>query len=209
MLVPLLAHWIARVPGFRRGRHAVVDFWRRHHGSAENVPGACKTWWQGMFLAAGESLQPGWVSTIFCGLQLYLPASCCHGHLQACNSYPESGVCDAATWRFLLGPSATPADLLSLHTGDSADEDLSMQVGNGLGRFTGLGCAAPDVNTGCGRRRRASTCAGGAGNCEFANALTPPPPGGPALLQSSNRVWLMGEQRWEDRSRVHQQQPRS
>ncbi|PSC70776.1 peptidoglycan binding [Micractinium conductrix] len=65
---------------------------------------------------------------------------------QACNGYPESGVCDAATWRLLLGDDADPSEIYNLETGDSADEDLGNQTGD--------------------------------------------------------RVWLMGEQRWEDRSRV-------
>ncbi|KAI3437857.1 hypothetical protein D9Q98_000303 [Chlorella vulgaris] len=65
---------------------------------------------------------------------------------QACSGYPESGVCDGATWRFLLGDDASPSEILNLYTGDSADEDLSEQ--------------------------------------------------------NTDRVWLLGEQRWEDRSRV-------
>lgn len=65
---------------------------------------------------------------------------------QACNSYPESGVCDAATWRMLLGQDAHPSEISDLRSGDSADEDLS--------------------------------------------------------AQGTDRVWLLGEQRWEDRSRL-------
>ncbi|KAL4419502.1 hypothetical protein ABPG77_002288 [Micractinium sp. CCAP 211/92] len=65
---------------------------------------------------------------------------------QACNGYPESGVCDAATWRMLLGDDAHPSEIADLRSGDSADEDLS--------------------------------------------------------AQGTDRVWLLGEQRWEDRSRL-------
>ena len=48
--------------------------------------------------------------------------------LQACNSYPESGVCDAATWKVLLGANAQPSDISKLHSGGSDDEDLADQV---------------------------------------------------------------------------------
>lgn len=54
----------------------------------------------------------------------------CHA-VQACNGYPESGVCDAATWRMLLGDDAHPSEIADLRSGDSADEDLSAQVGEG------------------------------------------------------------------------------
>jgi hypothetical protein len=50
---------------------------------------------------------------------------------QACNSYPESGVCDAATWKFLLGANAQPSDISKLHSGGSDDEDLADQVSPG------------------------------------------------------------------------------
>lgn len=33
---------------------------------------------------------------------------------QACNGLPESGVCDGATWRKLLGEGSTPADIAIL-----------------------------------------------------------------------------------------------
>ena len=65
--------------------------------------------------------------------------------MQACNGLPESGVADPATWRALLGAGASPADLDTLRSEDSADDDL--------------------------------------GN-------------------TADRVWLMGEQRWEDRGRL-------
>ena len=68
--------------------------------------------------------------------------------LQACNSYPESGVCDAATWKFLLGPSAQPSDISKLHSGGSSDEDLADQV-----RCGGAG--------GLGARGRAAGAQGG------------------------------------------------
>lgn len=63
---------------------------------------------------------------------------------QVCSKLPESGVCDPATWRALLGAGAVPADIAKLRSEDSADEDLA----------------------------------------------------------SSDRVWLMGEQRWEDKKRL-------
>lgn len=61
-------------------------------------------------------------NALFCHMPLF-PAA------QACQGYPESGVCDAATWRFLLGQDAEPADLAQLQTGESDDEDLAQQVG--------------------------------------------------------------------------------
>ena len=48
---------------------------------------------------------------------------------QACNGYPESGVCDASTWRLLLGQDAQPAVISQLRSGQSDDEDLGQQVG--------------------------------------------------------------------------------
>ena len=37
-------------------------------------------------------------------------------------------MCDATTWRLLLGEHAQPADLMQLFTGDSADDDLAAEV---------------------------------------------------------------------------------
>ncbi|KAL6769207.1 hypothetical protein ACKKBF_B17895 [Auxenochlorella protothecoides x Auxenochlorella symbiontica] len=45
---------------------------------------------------------------------------------QACNGLPESGVCDGATWRKLLGEGSTPADIAILaeqHAEGAEDED--------------------------------------------------------------------------------------
>lgn len=48
---------------------------------------------------------------------------------QACAGVPESGVCDAATWRGLLGPAAMPADIDAVRSGGSDDEDLDDDTG--------------------------------------------------------------------------------
>lgn len=65
---------------------------------------------------------------------------------QACSGRPESGVCDTGTWQALLGPGASPADIVSLRSEDSElEKDLTEQ---------------------------------------------------------SDRVWLIGEQRWENRRRL-------
>lgn len=48
---------------------------------------------------------------------------------QACSGYPESGVCDGATWRLLLGEDAQPSDLARLKSGESDDDDLAAEVG--------------------------------------------------------------------------------
>jgi hypothetical protein len=60
---------------------------------------------------------------------------------QACNGLAETGVSDEATWKALLGASASPSDVLELKSGDDTDDDL----------------------------------------------------------QENDRVWLLGEQRWEIR----------
>ena len=65
---------------------------------------------------------------------------------QACNGYPESGVCDVNTWRLLLGPDATPADLTNLRTGDSGAGAPWLQGGrcggvHSLWRAAALPCA--------------------------------------------------------------------
>jgi hypothetical protein len=64
---------------------------------------------------------------------------------QACEGLPESGACDERTWVALLGPGASPADLASLRSGNSDDDDLA---------------------------------------------------------EGDGRVWLLGEQRWENRSKL-------
>ena len=64
---------------------------------------------------------------------------------QACNGLPESGAVDVRTWHALLGPNATPADIFTVQSGKSDDEDLADDAGG-------------------------------------------------------TRLWLMGEQRWADRS---------
>lgn len=47
---------------------------------------------------------------------------------QACSGYPESGVCDPATWRSLLGPEGQPSDILSIQSGNSDDDDLAFEA---------------------------------------------------------------------------------
>lgn len=48
---------------------------------------------------------------------------------QACSGLPESGVCDALTWRALLGPDATPEGIDLVFSGDSDDEDMEETEG--------------------------------------------------------------------------------
>lgn len=82
--------------------------------------------------------------------------------VQACAGYPESGVCDANTWRKLLGEDAQPSDILRMRSGESDDDDLAAEVrqGEGCGRPEGLlllpaaGAGLPGVG-GLRRRRRA------------------------------------------------------
>lgn len=46
--------------------------------------------------------------------------------MQAVNALPETGVADTATWLVLMGASATPADLLNLHSEESEfDDDMA------------------------------------------------------------------------------------
>lgn len=53
--------------------------------------------------------------------------------MQECSGLPATGVTDAQTWLALLGPDAVPADAVGLLSGDSHDEDLSADVGEGRG----------------------------------------------------------------------------
>ena len=100
-------------------------------------------------------------------------------------------MCDGATWRLLLGQDAQPNDLLQLRSGESDDEDLGDQVGGGAavaggGRWRQLEAAPAQQGLG----------AMWPGGDACRAAVLPPPP------QNADRVWLIGEQRWEDRSRV-------
>lgn len=46
--------------------------------------------------------------------------------MQAVNSLSETGVADTATWLALMGPGASPADLLNLRSADSEfDDDMA------------------------------------------------------------------------------------
>jgi hypothetical protein len=104
---------------------------------------------------------------------------CCPSLAQACSGYPESGVCDGATWRFLLGDDASPSEILNLYTGDSADEDLSEQVRGQPVSLLMCSFVWHWLQYQCS---------------SLSLALL--------LVQNTDRVWLLGEQRWEDRSRV-------
>lgn len=75
-----------------------------------------------------------WLSTLLtaCGaipLMSFIHPVCLFTSPQACNGYPESGVCDASTWRLLLGQDAQPSIISQLRSGQSDDEDLGEQVG--------------------------------------------------------------------------------
>ena len=48
---------------------------------------------------------------------------------QACNGLPESGVCDANTWKKLLGEGARPEDVGKVESGRSDDEDMTDDAG--------------------------------------------------------------------------------
>jgi hypothetical protein len=55
---------------------------------------------------------------------------------QACNSLPDTGACDMATWKVLMGADARPEDIDKVFSGDSDDEDMEEQ---GLGRVYLMG----------------------------------------------------------------------
>lgn len=116
---------------------------------------------------------------------------------QACNGYPESGVCDASTWRLLLGQDAQPALISQLHSGQSDDEDLAQQVRvawNALGYGIERKCTSSALSPAC-----LPAISQSHGPPLLTVHLLPRPT---RLPQSGDRVWLIGEQRWEDRSRV-------